>query len=366
MHPRAARVKAALTQDYLAHLGFARQAKLLLDGDTTHVDAEIAAARVALQRYSGWAGERIELRHQVPVVKWSEESAPRPEYWLFLDECGVHPLIAAGDPFPVFCLCGIIVNRDQYAAFDRVWRTWKAKRLGSALVRVHEPDVRRRSRQFHHDDPVEEQAIIDSLGDVLSELDFVCIAGVIDKRALAALHPDGRVDDFLPVSGYLMCVDFVMERFVHFLYHAGGDAQGFVMAESRGLREDAEVHAEFLRLQVEGTQWHSERWFRYQLRPYIEFELKNRNHSGLQVADLVARPIAERVLRPRTTPDRWDVVRTKLYDGGQGRPESYGLKVFPSPAIDPVSGSTLVKAEEDAEASPSTDQQVLVHDKSIL
>jgi len=250
-------------------------------------------------------------------------------------------MIAAGDPFPVFCLCGIIVNRDHFAAFDRRWRTWKAHNLGSALVEVHEPNVRKRSKEFHRDSRQQEQGLIDALSRELSDLDFVCIAGAIDKRSFAALHPSGRVDDFLPTSGYLMCVDFVIERFVHFLYHAGRDAQGLVVAESRGLREDAEVHAEFLRLQVEGTQWNSEKWFRYQLRPYIEFERKDRNHSGLQIADLVARPIAERILRPTTSPERWEVIKSKLYDGGQGRPESYGLKVFPTPRRNLVTGEML-------------------------
>lgn len=355
LHPRAARRDLALAKDYVAHLELAKRAKARLDGDTRTVDEELVRATNAVLKLSGRAGETIQPRRRVPVTKRTADSAPRAEYLLFLDECGSHPLHQPDDKFPVFCLCGVIVNRDDYRALDRHWKTWKAAWLGSSRVQVHEPDVRRRSDRFHNPDPVREQELLDALAEELSTLQFTCIAGVIDKKSFATAHPNGLVDEFLPTSGYLMCIDFVIERFVHFLYHAGGDARGLVFAESRGLREDAEVHAEFIRLQLEGTQWQSEDWFRYQLRPFIEFEPKDRNTSGLQVADLAARPIAEKVLDPSTTPERWQVILSKLYDGGQGRPMSYGLKVYPSLEHDIAGLVPELKANEGTLAPPSAD-----------
>ncbi len=164
---------------------------------------------------------------------------------------------------------------------------------------------------------------------ILGELDFTCIATVVDMREFVANHPAGLVDEFLPESCYLMCIDFIMERFVHFLRHAGNDARGSVIAESRGLVEDAKVHAEFIRLHLEGTQFLSAKAFRAQLRPYIEFYVKKRNHSGLQIADLAARPFAEIVLGRESSPARWETFKSKLYDGQKEAPHSYGLKVFP-------------------------------------
>lgn len=361
IHPRAARLKLARAQDYLAHLEFARRAKTRLDNDTAQLDEEMIRARNAVQKYSAWADARIDPRRRLPVILPSEDSPPRREYLLFLDECGIHPLSPDSDQFPLFCLCGVIVDVERYATFDRLWKTWKAKWLGSRRVIVHEPDVRKRSHHFHvTGDPAREQAILDSLAAQLAELEFWCIAAVIDKRRFAQLYASGNVDDFLPKSGYLMCVDFIFERFVHFLYYAGENAQGAVIAESRGLREDAEVHAEFLRLQLEGTQWHAEHQFRGQLRPFIEFKRKDCNSSGLQIADLVARPVAEKVREPEATPERWQSVASKFYDGGKERRSSYGLKIFPTPETEEIFGETPVKANEDAHASPLADQQVLV------
>jgi hypothetical protein len=242
----------------------------------------------------------------------------------------VHTLSVKDDPFPVFCLCAVVVDREKYRTFDRVWKTWKSEWLGTWKVRVHEPDVRRRSNRFHKDDPADEQAIIDALAAQLATLDFACIAAVINKAELALRFLDGRVDAHLPKSTYLMCLDFVMERLVHFLYEQGEDSRGLVVAESRGLREDAEVHAEFLRLHLNGTQYVSDSFFRNQLRPYIEFKRKDADDSGLQVADLAARPLAEKTLRPTSTPERWSVLEPKIYDGGKGRKGSYGMKVFPN------------------------------------
>jgi hypothetical protein len=239
-------------------------------------------------------------------------------------------MLPTADPFPVFCLCGIAISRERYAEFDRHWKTWKAEWLGSQHVRVHEPDLRHWKHPFGISDPQRRQALETSLDDILRRLPFIAFAGVIDKQQLARQYPTVHVDDFLPNSGYLMAVDFVVERFVHYLYYGAADAYGLVVAESRGTREDAEVHAEFLRLLLEGTQWQSNSWFRYQLRSYVEFYKKGLNHSGLQVADLIARPIAEKVLNPHSDPKRWDAVAAKFYDGGVGRPHSYGLKIFPA------------------------------------
>jgi hypothetical protein len=126
-----------------------------------------------------------------------------------------------------------------------------------------------------------------------------------------------------------MAIDFVMERFVHYLRVAGDSGRGSVIAESRETKEDIFVNHEYVRLQKEGTQFVSESDFRWYLSPYMSFLRKSANSTGLQIADIAARPLAEKILDPSSSPKRWDVISGKLYDGLQGRPESYGLKIFP-------------------------------------
>lgn len=334
LHPRVANHRLRAAHDYLCHLELAVRSARTLGYDLGNLQKEISRVTAEIPRLERRKGERIEPRRRVEYRRRTLRDAPRPQFHLYLDECGSHHLGQPGDDFPVFVLCGVIVDADAYPAFDRHWKTWKATRLGSPDIRVHEPNVRNRSYDFHRSDPVEQADLLLSLDPELSELAFDVIAAAIDKRAFFQTHGNNPVDDFLPRSAYLMCVDFLIERFVHYLYYRGGDAQGQVFAESRGSREDAEVHAEFIRLLLEGTQWQADGWFRYQLRPSIEFLPKSRNVSGLQIADLGARPIAEKILQPDSTPERWLLFRSRLYDGVEGRPASYGLKVYPIPETD--------------------------------
>lgn len=327
-NPRAARYELERVRDLLSHLELAKVALRGVGYETTAIDTLIAEARVHAERLASAAGGRIDSRRRVKRPA-RPGHARVSEYYLFLDECGNHVPGYIDPKFPAFCLSGIIVSREAYEAFDVVWKAWKTRYLGAPDQLTHEPDVRTCSGKFHRADPYAQEDLLLALESVLRDLEFRIIAAVVDLEAFEGLYPDSAVDEFLPQSSYLMCIDFVMERFVHFLQHEGRDGKGLVVAESRGLKEDAIVHAEFIRLHLQGTQFVSQSDFRRQLRPHIEFYRKSRNSSGLEVADLTARPLAEIVLDPEGDPARWNVFRDKLYDGGKDEPHKYGLKVYP-------------------------------------
>jgi len=328
--PRGARIKLERVDRLISHLVSAQHICDEIGTSQTRDAIQVLLEALAPQRarLQSLAEGRIEPRGRFPK-QVRPEGALIPEYILSLDECGSHVPQAASSDFPVFCVSGVILSKDTYEATDVLWKAWKTEHLGSPGIVVHEPEVRGCSGNFRRSTPVEREALWRSLEDILSRLDFTCISAVVDLRALYQLHPDGEVDPFLPKSVYLMCIDFILERFVHFLHHYGGDARGTLIAESRGAAEDAFVHAEYIRLQTEGTQFVPPGSFRHALRPNMEFAIKKRNHSGLQIADLAARPFAEKVLSPDSTPPRWDVFASRLYDGMKEKPGSYGLKVFP-------------------------------------
>ncbi len=112
------------------------------------------------------------------------------------------------------------------------------------------------------------------------------------------------MDQSLPTHAYLMTLHFLTERVVMILDRQFDAARGRVVAESRGLLEDALLQYEFARLQLDGTSYISSAWFRHQLCPGIEFKGKMDNETGLQLADLMARPCGEKILDPACTPDR--------------------------------------------------------------
>lgn len=103
----------------------------------------------------------------------------------------------------------------------------------------------------------------------------------------------------------------------------------FVVVECRGKKEDDDLELEFRRI-CDGNN---------RLNKSLPFEVffsdKKAMSSGLQLADLVARPIGLSVLRPEQENRAFDVLKRKFYcDGGRAGAgkdyEGLGLKIYPA------------------------------------
>lgn len=57
--------------------------------------------------------------------------------------------------------------------------------------------------------------------------------------------------------------------------------------------------------------------------------MKVDNSTGLQLADLLARPVGEKVADPSSQPDRWTTFRDKLCPGTETKNSPLGLKIVP-------------------------------------
>jgi len=96
-----------------------------------------------------------------------------------------------------------------------------------------------------------------------------------------------------------------------------------VIVECRGKREDDELELGFRRA-CDGANYSREK-FSLEAR----FVPKSANVPGLQIADLVARPIARHIMNP-TQPNRaYSVIEKKLDRSPSGNVSGWGLKVFP-------------------------------------
>ncbi len=56
---------------------------------------------------------------------------------------------------------------------------------------------------------------------------------------------------------------------------------------------------------------------------------KKSNSTGLQIADLTARPIGIKTLRPDQPNRAYDIIEKKLRKSPQGDVKGWGLKIFP-------------------------------------
>ncbi len=261
---------------------------------------------------------RVESRRR-PKSKPSADSCT-----VFLDECGQH-LMGATDAFPVFVLAAVIVRDVDYQLVDATWKRWKHEHLAPGVI-VHEPDVRRANGPFRG--PAGEEAV-ERIADVMSRLEFGAVAVVFHREDFVDEFGTAPIDGSLPGHAYLAALDFLMERVVFALDNEYGGAKAEVVAESRGSKEDALLQYEFARLHLDGTSYVSPSWFRQQLHPGIRFVSKQDDNSGVQIADLLARPIGEKVAAPESDPARWSTFREKLCKGLETKHSIVGLKIVP-------------------------------------
>ncbi|MBO7521297.1 MAG: DUF3800 domain-containing protein [Opitutales bacterium] len=61
----------------------------------------------------------------------------------------------------------------------------------------------------------------------------------------------------------------------------------------------------------------------------LKFATKQHNSAGLQLADMIARPIGIHCLRPEQENKAYNVISEKLHRSSTGQIIGYGLKIFP-------------------------------------
>lgn len=248
---------------------------------------------------------------------------------VFIDECGSH-MLQAKDSFQAFVLAAVIIADKDSAGVDRKWKRWKRDYLGSSAKLVHEPDIRRAKGSFWCDgDSAKRGLAVRSLDRIISRLDFGLVVCVINRPAYVSEVGEQALDASLPDHPYLMAMHFIAERLAIALHGHYGGARGRVVFESRGPREDANMQYEFARLFLDGTSYVAPTWFRRQFFPGIEFRAKEANATGLQLADLAARPCGEKVLNLPAMPPRWEAFREKLVPGIETAHSIVGMKIVP-------------------------------------
>ncbi len=302
---RIARVQLERQDEYVALLRRAAALRAEAGQSNDVIDYLIESAQTEQRKLFERAGGRIFPRKRPVRRQPSEEDA----CLIFLDECGSHSLNPR-DGFPVFCLLGVVVRESAWPELNEQWRKWKHEKLGDAEAVIHEPEIRRGDWPFGGPGRAE---LLGSMNAAIDGFDFTAVAVTIRRAEYAALVGTSPLDESLPSHMFLMSLDFLCERVVMALDSRFNGGRGRVVAESRGPKEDATLQHEFARLHLQGTSYISSAWFRQQLHPGITFESKGGKHAtGLQLADLAARPCAEKVAMPDSTPTKNSILGLKI------------------------------------------------------
>lgn len=242
---------------------------------------------------------------------------PFSDYIVFVDETGDHGMTSINRDFPLFGLAFCVFAKTDY--MERVTpalRQLKFATFGHDMVVLHEHDIRKKENAFAMMSREPRESFLADLNRIIEAARFTLVAVVIDKRSLQP-----------PVSSanpYHLALLFGLERVARLLAERGqGERLTHVVVEARGKREDTELELEFRRI-CEGAN---------ELGRALPFRLimadKRANSEGLQLADMVARPVALSILRPGQPNRAMDILHGKLWRDANGRIEECGLKVFP-------------------------------------
>lgn len=255
-----------------------------------------------------------------------EASSAKPkfsDYIVYVDESGDHSMVAIDDVYPVFVLSLCIFQKAYYGReVVPSLEAFKFSQFGHDIVILHERDIRKEIGQFRFSSAAGKHRFIGALSRIIEASKFVLVACVIDKRRM--------IDTGETASNpYHVALKFCLEQLQDFLSEKDQlEGTTHVVVECRGKKEDAELELEFRRICDGANRFSSPLPFS------IVFADKKANSSGLQLADLVARPIGLSVVR-RGQPNRaFEILKKKFFcRGGRANVgkdyEGVGYMIYP-------------------------------------
>ena len=269
----------------------------------------------------------FELAEAIPLEQLATGSAPAKfsDYVVYVDESGDHSLASINPDFPVFVLALCVIHKRHYAekiipAVEKL----KFNYFGHDSVVLHEHDIRKQKGDFaflsHLPTRLE---FVRQLSSIMDASNFILIACVVDKARMSK-------SEGASTNPYHIALDICLESLHGFLAEKKQDRlQTHVVVECRGKKEDRELELEFRRI-CDGNNSGNR-----QLPFDVVFADKKTNLAGLQLADLVARPVGLNYIRPAQANQAFDLLKKKFYcDGGREHVgigfENVGLMIYPT------------------------------------
>jgi hypothetical protein len=231
------------------------------------------------------------------------------QYIIYADESGSPVLGADLADFPVFVLVFVIVKKTHYvqSLVPKV-QMLKFNSVGHDQLILHKRDIRRQANAFAflQVNEVLRNAFIAETTAIMETGEFSLCCSIIDKKRLMAKYAK-------PWSPYEIALVFCMETAANALLKKGErNVRINVVFEARGATEDKHLELEFRRISSgQPTLGKADPAMKeFEWEPM--FVNKRANSTGLQIADLAARPLGLSYLRPSQPNRAADILRTKM------------------------------------------------------
>jgi len=236
-------------------------------------------------------------------------------YIFYADESGDHSLTSIDPSYPAFSLSLCAFRKSEYCS--RIiprFLDFKFKYFGHDAVVLHEREIRKQIGNFSIlTDMIARASFMDDLTELVRRSRFAIFAAVIDKNALKL--------DLFPSNPYGISLRICLQSAYRYLEKRGeiGRIHHFIF-EMRGSKEDRELELEFRRI-VDGENDLRVRFPEF----HIHFSDKRTNSTGMQIADLTARPIGLKIVRPTQANRSYDVIASKLQNQKRYAKPSRGI-----------------------------------------
>ncbi len=245
------------------------------------------------------------------------------EFVVYVDESGDHSLTSIDSDYPVFVLAFCIFYKKHYLSHVvPQLQQLKFNYFGHDLVILHEHEIRKEKGDFTtFKSRADKNQFLTYLSDIIDGSNFIMASCVIEKNKIR--NPEGIGNP------YHIALKHCLETLYELVTEKGQqELDTHVIVERRGKKEDSELELEFRRI-CDG-----ENKYQRNLPFKIRMASKTSNSAGLQLADLVARPIGRHVLDPVQGNRAFDILKKKFYcEGGRcavGKGyDQWGLKYFP-------------------------------------
>lgn len=228
---------------------------------------------------------------------------------VYVDESGDHGPISL--EYPVFVLAFCVFDKMRYAReVTTAVQELKFRYFGNDAVVLHEREIRKRIQPFNilQRKNVNE-SFMDDISRIIEKANFTLIAAVIRKNRYKGTD-----------NIYHLAMQFGLESIAHHYGLTENDPTLHMVCESRGRCEDDQLELAFHRICLGQNRSGS------RLPCSVIFSGKEGCHAGMEIADLIARPIGRHVLNPEQPNRAWDIIKKKFPNTESGYP---GLKIFP-------------------------------------
>ncbi len=159
----------------------------------------------------------------------------------------------------------------------------------------------------------------EELNNIISGSNYTIIASAIQKNKFIEMF--GKLQDDV----YEVALSFVIEQAIMALDSIHPKASLSIIIEKRGKKEDKQLDDHFQRIVGKGTGRLSPDKI-VKCNPTFIFKNKKENINGLQLADLLAYPVARYVIEPNRANPAFDILEPKIYRTNGGLD---GLKIYP-------------------------------------